>query len=440
MRTGLFSILTLLPFMVWGSPVFHPSGANLTYGDLSNTQNIFSATVNPAAGATVYSAKNKGEFRFGILSSVGGSLELGGLDGVTDDFAEIQSSIDELSGGSPSLDDLESVKTDFDTLLQKIGGELYIIQMNGSAHSPIAPFVMTANFLGGSFVVDVNAGAQSKISFVDSPVEIDLLSLEPATNSSFYLKSGMVAEYSIGYSWPIINLTEWLMMDLGRLYGGTRFNFYQVALNKSLFPMNSYDQIQSKLIESFTTIPTFQYGYGIDAGLLMVNYKYRLGLMFENLNSPTFNYDTMGENCLSIPAGEEQDSCFTARLLSSKIDLNETHTMNTQLRLEGAMYTFSQNWVVGFSLDLNETYDLVGNPVQRFSLSGAYATRKWLMPGARLGFHTNLSGSALSHISAGMTFFKSFHLDVAYGLQTVVYEGTELPRKLAMNLGFDMNF
>jgi len=433
-------MFVFFPVSIFAAPVFHPSGANLTYGDVSNTQNIFSTTGNPAAGATVYSSKNKGELRFGILSSMGGSLELGGLDGVTDDFAAIQSDISALSSGTPTLGDLNNIKTSFDNLLMRIGSELYIIQLNGTAHSPIAPFVMTANFLGGSFVVDINAGAQSKISFVDSPVTIDLLALEPSTNSAFYLKNGFVAEYSFGYSVPLLNMTEWLMMDLGRLYGGTRFNFYQVALTKSLFPFSQYAEIQSLLLDSFSTIPAFQYGYGIDAGLLLVNYNYRFGLTLENINSPSFSYAAMGENCLSLSAGTEQDSCFIARSLSSKIDMQETHTMNTQLRFEAAMYTPSQNWVAGLGLDLNETTDLLGNPVQRFSVSAAYATRSWWVPGLRVGFHTNLAGSALSHVSAGMSFFKSMHLDIGYGLQTVVYEGTEIPRKLAMNLGFDMNF
>lgn len=118
-----------------------------------------------------------------------------------------------------------------------------------------------------------------------------------------------------------------------------------------------------------------------------------------------------------------------------------TYEMKPQLQLEGAVYSESQNWVVNAGLDANAVPDPVGRDFQWLTLSGAYATDSWWIPGARVGYRTNLAGSKLSYVTGGLTMFKALSLDVAYGLDSVTDDkGNSIPRSAMINLGLQMTF
>ena len=115
--------------------------------------------------------------------------------------------------------------------------------------------------------------------------------------------------------------------------------------------------------------------------------------------------------------------------------------MKPQLEMEGAFYSESQNWVLNAALDGNKVQDPVGRDFQWATLSAAYATNSWWIPGVRVGYRTNLAGSKLNYVTGGLTMFKALSLDIAYGLKSITdNSGKSIPRSAMINLGLQMTF
>lgn len=172
-------------------------------------------------------------------------------------------------------------------------------------------------------------------------------------------------------------------------------------------------------------------GIGLDLGTLWTAKRYRLGAWVNNINGPSFKYNTID----TAAAG------YTNPAIISQLSADQTYKMKPQLEMEGAFYSESQNWVLNAGLDGNAVQDPVGRDFQWATLSAAYATSSWWIPGARVGYRTNLAGSKLSYVTAGLTMFKALSLDIAYGLQSITSNsGTSIPRSAMINLGLQMTF
>lgn len=429
-RTLLASALVLAATHATATPVFHPSGANLSYGGASNTQSIFSTVNNPAAGASVFNKRDNGEFRMGVWSSLGVGLELAQMDRFVDNFDALQA---EMNNNNPTIDSVRQMKQTFDGFLVQLGDEAYLAQLDVATHIPLMPLVIAKPRLGGSLVFDVNLGVQTKLRFLDSPLEFNPETQEPETNSAVYAKAGAVGQASLGYSREVLNT------DLGALYTGVRGSYYQVGLRKTLLGFAVAEDLNILLENEGSKPMAFSSGFGLDLGVLFVGDRFRVGAEIDNLNSPSFAYDTIGGDCSTL-TGTVADSCNIANAYSDEIDLQEVHVMHPQARLEAAVFSASQNWVLGLVADANPVNDLLGNPTQHVGISGAYASGSWIVPGFRLGVHTNLAGTQLSYASIGLSLFKIAHADAAIGLDSIDVDGQTLPRKLALNLGLDLSF
>ncbi|NOX43775.1 MAG: hypothetical protein GXP19_08615 [Gammaproteobacteria bacterium] len=121
--------------------------------------------------------------------------------------------------------------------------------------------------------------------------------------------------------------------------------------------------------------------------------------------------------------------------------------MKPQVRLEGALFSSNQNWVFGVAVDANAINDPIGQEYQWATVSAAYATDSFLRPGFRVGYRANLAGNKLSYITTGLTLFKSFNLDIAYGLEDVEIEKNDLTsvdgtvaRSIIVNIGLEVTF
>ncbi|MGC2167103.1 MAG: hypothetical protein WA632_13945, partial [Gallionella sp.] len=125
----------------------------------------------------------------------------------------------------------------------------------------------------------------------------------------------------------------------------------------------------------------------------------------------------------------------------AQINADGTYKMKPQLQLEAAAYSVSQNWVLNGGLDANAVQDAVGRDFQWFTLSASYATTSWWIPGARVGYRSNLAGSKLGYITGGLTLFKAMSLDIAFTPKKVTDDkGNSIPRSAMINLGFQMTF
>jgi len=414
------------------TPLFQPPGPNLTFGDMSNPQNVVAYAANPATAASRGTTFGGG-FGFGILSSVGMSAEIGDVPDLEQRVQEVSDKLDQVTNDFTLAGEL---KQDIDDLVATLGAQSYLLNVGVAAQVPLTPLYVMGNGWG-AITVDANVSVQTRLSVLDGPTEVVLVDggFQPKTDSALYLKAATVAEISLAYSRSLFDLG-----DLGHLYGGVRGNYYGVGLAKTLAGVAVADQFDQLVQDELNKDRALQTGFGVDLGLLLVGNNHRLGATFKNLNQPSFKYDPIGTDCDQL-SGASQDSCYIAQLHADRIDLQETWVMDPQVKLEAALFTDDRAWLVGVTADANPVHDPLGNEIQMVGVSAGYATRSWLLPGFRLGYHQNLVGTQLAYASLGLTLFKSVNLDVAYGLDTMRYNAdTEVPRKLALNLGIELTF
>jgi len=437
------------------APVFLPPAQNLTYGASSNNQSIMSSVTNPAAAAAQL-GKEDSQYRFGILSSIGVGYEFGNIDNLYNQID--QAAIDiktpittaelaALADPTPAVFANNIVNfinnTPATTSLNNI---LNAVQQNGNAtvffggYVPLMPLVVTKKNWGGSFVLDINVNAVANLSFLADPFLISSATatafanayianntnpnLPPPTNDSTLLvKAAGVGELGLGYSRPV------LQRETGSLTAGVRAKYYVVKLARVAQKLTSTNGAQNTF-DNTTFNYTTSTGIGLDVGTLWTAKRYRVGAWINNLNKPSFEYNTIDTTSYDV-----------TKAVKGQLDAGDTYEMKPQLELEGAFYSESQNWVLNAGLDANAVPDPVGRDFQWATLSAAYATDSWWIPGARVGYRTNLAGSKLSYVTAGLTLFKALSLDLAYGLDSVKDKNNNsIPRSAMINLGLQLTF
>ena len=467
MRKSLFTIASLM-FITqsYATPIYHPAGPNLTYGAISNGQTIISDITNPAAGASVFT-KDTGQFRMGVLSSIGGGYEIGDVANLV---TEVDNTIDTFTNPLtdtdpriPAIDNTLTLQQNIDNVLAAVNtivsdtnNLMSALQTDGyfkaffSGHVPLMPIVITSKSLNGSFVVDINASVVGLAEFLSDPLnpfvqsDIDAavttafaggspVSLGDlfSSDSAVIVKGATMTEISLGYSRSIMKETG------GELFAGLRGNYFDIAFTRTAQRIDSSanQDLNTIFDNNSDSAETDSSGLGIDLGLLWVSEHYRAGATLKNINKPSFDFgaiDTTG---------------FTDPLILTELQATNTYEMDPHLRLEGAIFSASQNWVFGVGLDANAIEDAVGQEYQWASASAAYATDSWIIPGIRLGYRSNLAGTELSYTTVGLTLFKSFNLDFALANEKINIEANDLTsqdgnieRSMIVNLGFELTF
>ena len=430
-------ILVSLSFSVFARPAFHPMGETLTYGETAHHQSLSAYTNNPSVGASSLGVM-QWNIGFGGVSSFGVGLEVGPVDNLTENIDALSERLNAFSDDAPPLiEDVEAIKAEFDQFLID-AGETGYFQLHTALTVPVFPIVWSSyETLGGSIVLDANAAAIAKLSILDEPIIFNPLEQganQLQTNSAAYIKLGAVAEASVGYSRPLFQTRA------GAFYGGIRANYYQVGLRKTLIGMAQMEDSAETLEDELSRDVSVQTGVGVDLGLMWAGENFRLGTTFKNVNSPSFDYDPIGTDCLAMEEGALKDSCFIAKSFADEIDMEETYVMDPQMTVAASLYSDSRNWVLAVSADTSPVNDPVGNQVQWFTASAAYATRSWIIPGIRVGYRKNQAGSELSAVTAGLTLFKMLHVDGAYGLEQIEVDGSSAPRMVQVNVGIDFLF
>jgi hypothetical protein len=464
-KIALSALSVMLGVNALADPVYQPPGPNLTYGSSSNNQSIMSSIANPAAAAAVLGMEDS-QYRFGILN-IGAGYEIGNVNNLFDkiDSTKTQltsASIFTLAGLTTGQQVADYVNSN---IISNVNSLTSTLQKDGNAsiyfdgHIPLTPFVVTRKGLGGSIVLDANASAIANISFIADPLAQltatdgqNILNAAsggngtytpPANDSTLLVKAAVVGEVGFGYSRSIFRREapepiegeptpgafSASQLQAGDMTAGVRVKYYEVKLARDAQNQTSSSAggAQSTLKASQTY--TSSTGVGLDLGTLWTSKRYRLGAWVNNINSPSFKYNTI-----------DTSTYWTQPAVIAQINADGTYKMKPQLEMEGALYSESQNWVLNGTLDGNAVQDPVGRDFQWATLSAAYATNSWWIPGARVGYRTNLAGSKLSYVTAGLTMFKALSLDVAYGLDSIDYQGKSYPRSAMINLGLQMTF
>lgn len=453
----LTTLTSLLCANAFATPVYQPSGANLTYGSSSNNQSIMSSIANPAAGAAVLKREDN-QYRAGLIT-IGGGYEVGNVNDLSNQIDSTKTKLNAQTIGTtcdltqPDGVIVACVNTNFVAPVNSLLGSLQK-DGNGSVffggHVPIMPLVVSKNKWGGSFVLDANVSGIANGSVIkDTVADIttaDVTAIKtsgiytpPANDSSLLVRAAVTSELGLGFSRSVLtrevdtNTVGELTADKlksGELTAGVRLKYYQVKLaNKAEKQQTTTGGSQSTLKASQTY--TTNSNIGLDVGALWTSRRYRAGAWVSNLNSPSFKYSAIDLTAYTNLASP----------VRSQLSASTTYEMKPQLQMEGAIFSESQNFVVNGTLDANAVPDAVGREFQWMTLSAAYATNSWWIPGARVGYRSNLAGSKLSYITGGLTLFKALSLDAAVSTDKVSdNKGKSVPRSAMLNLNLQMTF
>lgn len=459
----LAAFTSLLCANAFATPVYQPPGANLTYGSSSNNQSIMSSVANPAAGAAVLKREDN-QYRAGLIT-IGGGYEVGNVNNLANQIDNTKTTLAAnqtvpatlIAYSGPGVVDTAQTAANVNgsTIVTSVNDTLNALQKDGNAsvyfggHIPVMPLVISKNKWGGSFVLDANVSAIANASFIANKLELkpsDIIVISPTSvnytpvnDSTLLVKAAVTSELGLGFSRSVLtreadtNTIGEMTADKlksGELTAGVRLKYYQVKLaNKAQRQQSATGNSQSTLKASQTY--TSNSGVGLDVGALWTSRRYRAGAWVSNLNQPSFKYSKIDLTGLN----------YTSPDIIAQLSGTTTYKMKPQLQMEGAIFSESQNFVINGTFDANAVPDAVGREFQWMTLSAAYATNSWWIPGIRAGYRSNRAGSKLSYLTGGLTLFKALSLDAAVSTDKVTdNNGKSAPRSAMLNLNLQMTF
>ena len=437
--------LTTAVTLAQAAPLYHPPGSNLTYGAVSNGQSIVSDITNPAAGAAVLT-KNGNQYRLGIPGSIGAGFEFGEVDDLYDRIDQQKAAFDTgLDNILTNTTDVAVIGADIQVQVDNINSILSDVEANGYAKafaSVDIPLVIAHKGLGGSLALDINKSFSTRASGLHETIDFDSTSviLTPTqtigditidlsgnnitidNDSTILIKASMVTDLSLGYSRPVFKTDE------ATLYAGARAHHYTVEQSRLAVRMTDLVDVQQQFEDALDQDRSSDTGMGLDVGMLWVSEHYRAGATLTNINEPDFDTGTIDLTgyTLSGPIAQQ--------LIS-----DNKFTMEKQLTVEAALYTANQNWVISGAYDANAVEDSLGDEYQWATVSAAYATDSWFLPGFRGGIRKNLAGTEINYYSLGLTL-AMVNLDLAWSTDKVTIDGDSVPRGAMVNLGIELSF
>jgi hypothetical protein len=438
--------LTLASTLTQAAPLYHPQGPNLTYGAVSNGQTIMSDITNPASGAAVLK-KEGNQYRLGIPGSVGAGFEFGQVDNLYDRIDAEATKFQNLQFPTNTSNAAAAV-ADIDASIASLNSVLTDVETNGYAKafgSIDIPLVVAHQGLGGSLAFDINksfatraTGLHETVIFnstaalagIDDPT--DDITLYPGSgiptsytidnDSSILIKASLVTDLSLGYSRPVLETQGAI------LYAGARAHRYTVEQSRLAVRMTALTDVQQQFKDAMDQNRSSDSGIGVDVGALWVSEHYRAGATLTNINEPSFDTGTIDLTGYDL-----------AGPVAQQLASDNSFTMEKQLTLEAALYTASQNWVISGGYDANAVKDALGDEYQWATVSAAYATDTWWLPGIRAGIRKNLAGTKINYLSVGATL-AMVNLDVAWSTDEVTIDGSTVPRGAMVNLGIEASF
>ncbi len=483
--TLAFGLLLLSAATVLAGPVYQPAGANLTYGDVTHGQRVQSASSNPAAAAADLARASDKSTR-GTVLSVAAGLEYGNVQNLFDFYDEItgaykpsdpgggdppgQNPGDKPDGGIDLGDILDMLDPEYKEALDAIAKEvvtqtalLALIKDEGYGKAWVSsdlPFVLGSEHLGGAWTFGANWSGSAKafglvhaIDFdrdvarqaledwfntlpINRPAQLPIsddiiLTPNPITNAVFFAinndssivsKATQTTELNVGYS-----RHAW-SNSAGNLYLGAETRLYLMRLSRLSVRFGDitdseelFDAIRDGEFRNDTRL-------GVDLGALWVGNNYQLGVQITNVNEPKFTFPDVNLE----PYRDEG----TIRFLQA----DQNYTMDRQFKFEASLFTDDRRWSAHLGYDADGATDPLGDEIQWLTVSGGFTTDSWWIPGGRLGFRQNLTGTKMKYLSLGVTAFKIVNFDISSALDTVKIDGQKLPQGLMVSLGFQITW
>ena len=469
-------------------PVYQPPGSNLTFGDVTHGLRVQSASSNPAAAAADR-ARAQGISNRGLVFSAAAGIEYGNVQELFDLYDEIAGGFRPSQPGTPPgpgqppnpdngidigriIDELApELRPTIDAIATELTNQaaiLGLIAAEGYARAWVSadvPVVLNGNLWGGTWTTGINWSGSSKAFGTTVPLEFDvdaaldeleralddflngvvpdppeeiqlspdvLMNIDPNSrniiilldnDSSLLTKATQTTELNLGYS------REAWSNESGSLFLGAEAKLYLMRLSR--FSARFGDITDSK--ELFDAIDNASFrsdeGIGVDLGALWVADNYQLGIQWTNINEPEFKYP------------EVDITPYRDAQVIEAIQRDQIYTMDSQIKLEGSVFTSDRRWSAHLGIDADPARDPLGDEYQWATLSAAWTRPDsfWL-PNLRFGWRQNLSGTELGYLSVGATMFRYVNIDISSALDTVEISGTELPQGLMGSIGFHVNW
>ncbi len=483
-KLAVIALGAVLTVAANAGPVYQPSGANLTYGDVTHGQRVLSAAGNPAAAAADLGRGDEEATRGMVVSAVAG-IEYGNiqelynrLDEISRAFAPSAPGDGDAPGQEPDPPDdgisigdiidiccpefreiIDGVKNEFETRLKILA--ILKFEAYGKAFTSVdVPVIIGREILDGAWTFGLNWSGESKLYGLTRPIDFipedaleDLISQydlspgDPATlfdiagdvdiiidpgsgdirmrldsDNLLITKSSKTTEIAAGYS------REAWSTERGNLYLGVEAKYYSLDLTR--VGVRFGDITDSE--ELFDSIKNSEFerdsNFGFDIGALWVGENYQLGASLTNVNEPSFDYPDLDTTFY-------RDGSIIEFLLNDK-----TYMMERQLKLEGSWFSPARRWTANVGLDANAVVDPVGDDFQWATVSGGFQPDNRWLQSLRMGYRRNLAGTEKTYVSAGITAFRYFNFDLATSLNTVSISGDKLPEGVILSLGFQFTF
>ncbi len=415
------------------------SGSSMTTGPSSSPLSLEASTHNPAMTSLVVPDKQR--WRISYLPSLGFNTELGDVNNFSDDLEEL---IDIVDDPTSTQDPVGEVLNRFNTTLEEMGDSGYL-KGSLSFGLPILPLVHKTDYNDASIGVSAGVLAQFGVQVLDSELTFDDQNGTFSTATSLYLKSGIEKSVTLTYSQPIMDTPALEFANRGKLYGGMSARLISMELSKQVSPVQQLDgeEVSSIITDEYDSNLEQSTNIAFSAGVVWDVGRYRVGFTFENINSPSFSYGTIGTDCASRAENTpSRSSCEAAAQFiqqDGRIKARETHTMHARTRIDG-LFHLTNKWSASGALDLAAYDDIVGFENQWLHLATMYEFDNNIMPSLRLGLQSNLAGTQLSSLTVGMSLFKYFSLDLEYGLDSTSIDGSSAPRRFGIALGVEERF
>lgn len=409
------------------------TGAGLTLGPSSSHFSLSAAKHNPGLNALLL-ADGK-SMRMGYLPSFGFAVEAGPVDNFADDLEELADIIDDPSSTD---EDASSILDRFNDVLLRAGEDGYV-RVVGQAQSPATPWYFHSEKLKGTVGIDLSLASVVGLSILDSELSFDNQNDSFSTATSLYIKSGVEATIAVSYGREIFDHL-W-----GQLHAGIKTKYITLDLSKQVLPIVQLANAElSDLIrDEYDKNQNRSDDFSIDLGLVWDAPNYRLGLTFEDLNSPEFEFGEVGINCGTLAENTSpRSNCEAARFFSEvrgEIAQREVHKKDAKARLD-SLFTLGDGVYVSAAVDLTKYNDFVGAQHQWLHAGIDYQIKWLFLSSLRAGYHANLVGSKISSAALGFTLFDIVNLDFEYGLKDVVVDGTTTPRRLGFALNIEAQF
>jgi hypothetical protein len=467
------------------APIYQPPGANLTFGDVTHGQRVLSAAGNPAAAAADLGRADEAATRGTVVSAVVG-IEYGNIQDLWETLDEISKAfapsrppdddddpvnLPEPPGGGISIGDIldalfpnlgeviDAAVNEFETRLKLLALLEFEAYAKGFASIDV-PFIVGREFFDGAWTFGVNESLESKLYGVTRPIDFDpqaaLMDLQsqydlsPDDVATVYdvvgdvdfifdpsigdirmrldsdnvliTKASKTTEISAGYS------REAFANDHGRLYLGAEVKYY--ALDLARVGVRFGDITDSE--ELFESIRDSKFErdstFGIDLGVLWVGQNYQFGASLTNVNQPGFDYPVI------------DTSFYRDGTIIEFLETDRTYEMERQLKLEASWFSPARRWTANIGVDANSIVDPVGDKFQWTTVSGGYQPDNRWLQSFRVGYRRNMVGTEKTYLSAGVTAFRFFNLDIATSRESVNIDGTQLPEGAIISLGFQFTF